>query len=501
MAENNPLAQGTNIWLTSQTPIVFTFFRAIHQELIYKLQSRSPISLNFSNIGLNFSDPDTSSDELNMEVDNRNHPKRRRHSQEHEDIVNFWKDNFASLPESMTRIPKTDSLRSQQHVKMVDMLHMGKAQLVAAKAELELVKHQLGAKEEENGRIRGEKLELQIRCDMLERQLRGSPISDKQRSPDLGQDDGNVGASTSKGITHTAVKQEYDVPEGFDRNESIFNRMADTTLQRLDPSIVSAKKTVKPIPLMSLQIPRPENKSQRKRSTSRSPTNDQGQRGSNVTSPDTVPDNFWTMSSRGPFVLHTHSNRSNARRGRGGCTYAGGLGSGRGQPQMGTYQQRGVQQSPVRAGFVRAGVGHGFLGRRPIVGTGSIFGSNAGFRIQSPRQRIPNPTNIFSKPNTVVTSAPACYTATAPMSTSPSTTKDADPKSVSSAPASTSTSTNSTGSNKPKATRSTKKKKTSETETKMEESDSDNSVLRMEVSRSDMAFIEDRELTDYEDAV
>ena len=482
MAENNPIAQGTSIWVTSQTPVVFSFFKAIRQELIYKLQSRSPISMNFSNFGLNFSDPESSSDDNVQEVEHRNQPKRRRHSQEHDEIIGFWTDNFAALPESMTKIPKTESLRNQQHVRMVDMLHTGKAQLVAARAEMELIKHQLGAKEEENGRIRGEKLELQIRCDMLERQLRGSPTAGKDTSPDLGGDKVNVGASTSKGITNTNIKQEYDIPDGFDRNESIFNRMADTTLQRLDPSIVSAKKTVKPIPLMSLQITPPP-REQRRRSSSRSPTEPQAQRRAGANSPEEVPDNFWTMSSRGPFVLHTHSNRSNARRGRGGCTYAGGFGSSRGQPQMGTHQQRGVQRSPLSSGFLRAGAGHGFLGRRPIVGTRGLLNSATGFRIQSPRQRIPNPTNVFSRPSTVVTSAPACYTATAPMSSSPTNTAEALPKSSTSATPSMSSGSN--GNNKPKQTRSTKKKKKSpEQDAKMEGSDSDNSVLRMEVSRS-----------------
>ena len=499
MAENTPMVQGTSLWVTSQTPIVFGFFKAINQELIYKLQSRAPIAINFSNFGMTFSDHESSSEDNGQEVDHRNQPKRRRHSQEHDDIVNFWRDGFASLPESMTKIPKTEDRRNQQHVRMIDMLHTGKAQLVAARAELELLKHQLNAKEDENGRIRGEKLELQIRCDMLERQLRGSPVAGKPTSPDLGQDDVNVGASTSKGVTHKDIKQEYDVPEGFDRNESIFNRMADTTFQRLDPSIVSAKKAIKPIPLMSLQITPPANKERKRRSSSRSPTDVQAPR-ANANSPDAVPDNFWTMSSRGPFVLHTHSNRSSSRRGRGGSTYTGGFNSGRGQPQMGSFQQRGVQQSPIRTGFTRAGVGHGFLGRRPIIGTGGLYNSTSGFRIQSPRQRIPNPTNIFSRPTTIVTSAPAGFTSTAPMSSSPSNTAEAVPKSTSStAPSSSSTST---GTNKPKATRSTKKKKPiAETDAKMEGSDSDNSVLRMEVSRSDMAFIEDRELTDYEDAV
>ena len=471
------------------------------------MESNLPISVHYSYFALPFSDQNSSSEEENAS-------KRRRRSQEFDESSAFWSDNFATLPDSMTRVPKTDALKYQQHVKMLELIHHGKAHLVASRAELDLVKLQLRNMETEANRLRTERLEYQMRSQMLERQIRGSPVANNPvtpktpKSPAGSPDDTNVGASTSKGL---GVKQEYPIPDGFDRNESIFNHMADTTFQRLDSAIVSAKKGQEqpPPPLMSLKVTPPKQDDKRPGDKNKS------------TETDKPMGNYWNVTGSGPFVLHTHAKPRMDNAGanvvgrvdrgdfvalsqgverpfRAGNPY--GRGYGNAGPARGGLGQVGAAAANA-TGFIRAGIGHGAMSKAPIMGTSSV-GRGIGFKISPPKPRLPMPvpirlSNFFGDMEQPMTTTPAT-----------STTMTATGSSSSAVAGSTSSSGKS-NTNKPKRTRPTITKSAACDENVEEpkvqdvDSDSDQSVLRIDTSERDEAFINERddmELTDYEDA-
>ena len=475
------------------------------------MESNLPISVHYSYFALPFSDQNSSSEE-------ESGTKRRRRSHEFDESNAFWTDNFATLPDSMTRVPKTDALKYQQHVKMLELIHHGKAHLVASRAELDLVKLQLRNLETEANRLRTERLEYQMRSQMLERQIRGSPVANNPvannpvtpktpRSPVGNPDDTNVGASTSKGMD---VKQEYPIPDGFDRNESIFNHMADTTFQRLDSAIVSAKKGQEPPPppLMSLKVTPPKQDDKRPGDKSKTSENDKPL------------GNYWNVTGSGPFVLHTHAKPRMDNAGanavgrvdrgdfvalsqgvdrpfRAGNPYGRGYGNA-GPSRFGLGQ---VGAAAVTAtGFTRAGIGHGAMSRAPAMGMSGV-GRGIGFKISPPKPRLPMPvpirlSNFFGDMEPPMTTTPAT-----------STTMTATGSSSSAVAGSTSSSGKS-NTIKPKRTRPTVTKSAAndnaeETKVQDVDSDSDQSVLRIDTSERDEAFINERdemELTDYEDA-
>ena len=145
-------------------------------------------------------------------------------------------------------------------------------------------------------------------------------------------------------------------------------------------------------------------------------------------------------------------------------------------------------------GFTRAGAGHGQAVRMPMMGMG-IPSRGIGFKISPPRPRLPMPVpiripNVFGEKDDddVVIENDASSSAVAGSSSS----------SATAAPS------------KPKRTRSTNVKKTlvehdqkDDNKTGDPGSDSDQSVLRIDLSEREEAFFNDREsddLPDYEEA-
>ena len=508
MSDKNPVKKGSKITISSLSQIRSTFAYQKKNTKYYQLESDLPISVHYSYFALPFTDSQASSSEDENE---RSGSKRRRHS-DHDEPRDFWQDNFASLPDSMTRVPRTETLRNQQHLKMVDMLHTGKASLVAARAELELVKVQMKALREETDRLRGEKLELQMKSDMLARKVRSSPELIKLNNTppkNADDDDTNVGASTSK---DAKIKQEYQIPEGFDRNESILNNMADTTFQRNDPSIVAAKKgetDVRPRPLMALKVTPPSQGTKRNRDDGGSDKDDNQNQGLG---------SFWNVTGQGPFVLHTHSK---PRMGTSGGNVVGrggivGLSQGMdGIARGGSFYGRGYGVAGPYAGFgnrgngstfMRAGVGHGHSNRAPYMGMGGI-GRGIGFKISPPKPRLPmaTPIRVPSIFDESTTTAPATTTTMSIFGSTGSSSSAAAGSSSSSGQATKDSNS------KPKRTRSTKKTTNSPAQKPKHDecgdnSDSDHSVLRLDLSEHDEAFFIEREsdldleLPDYEDA-
>ena len=474
------------------------------------MESNLPISVHYTYYALPVTDNTSSEEETE-----RSGSKRRRHSQDHDETLDFWQNNYATLPESMTRVPRTEVLRNQQHLKMLNMLHTGKANLVATRAELEILKHQMQTLKQDADKLRGEKLELQIKSDMLERKVRSSPEMQRQSVEpatgnvlDVSDNDTNVGASTSKG---TKVKEEYQIPEGFDRNESIFKQMADTTFQRIDPAIVAARKgSPNPKPLMSIKVTPPQQGTKRARDD-----NDPKDDGKAVEGFG----NFWNVTGRGPFVLHTHSKPKMDNVGPNvvghggvvGVSQGHGIGRAnrivRGLPPYG--RGYGVA-GPVA--FTGIGRGHGQT-NRPTMGTAGIS-RGIGFKISPPKLKLPSPIpnaipNVFETIGNVTTSPATTTTMTGIFTNSGSSSS-----AVAGSSSSSGTAKKDAG-GKTKKTRPTKKMISPSKEEKSGDpgSDSDHSVLRLDLSEHDEAFIRERgsdhdlmenesdfDLPDYEDA-
>ena len=509
MAERVPPKKGSRIIVSSLGQICMKYSHRRNNYRFYQLESNLPISVHYSYFALPFTDQNSSSDD---DADKSNQ-KRRRHSQDHEEMRAFWSEGFATLPESLTRVARTEPLRNQQHIKMVDMIHQGKANLLAARAELDLLKHQMKQLNDENNRLRAQKLEYQLKSDILERRIRSSsdeneqtPKSKPRRSD--AEDDCNVGASTSK---DTRIKQEYPIPEGFDRNESIFDKMQDNTFHRDDPAIIASQRETAskpaPRPLMAIKITPPKQGTKRPRDVPDEPRKDDNagdQQGLG---------NFWNLTGKGPFVLHTHQrprmeNVGGNVIGRGGIV---GVSQGIERIGRGTTYGRGYGHAGPsgygyvgtgNTGFVRAGLGHGrgMLDRSPLMGAGAI-GRGIGFKISPPRPRLPMPVPIRTPSifDMATTTAPATSTTMAASGSSSSAVAG-------------SSSSGSTTENKPKRTRApiTKKKESPkpaglERDNDGAGSESDQSVLRIDLSEHEKAFFDDEDaedvvLEDYEDA-
>ena len=246
------------ILMTSKAPISLKFCRTPYFDhpdkytLTYVAISDSPISLSFGNIS-DSNWPHLITDRSESDSEASDHPvppnKKQKKTEERE-LMRFWQSETGMLPETLTRIPKTDHARMVQHTTLIETCHLGKSYIASLRAENDRLSWEREQLEKDANRQRTVVMELQMRCDLLERKVRDSPaVSPRSES-----------APPKRTPTPPRKSPTYPIPPNASPNQSIFNHMSmDQSIRREDAAVlhVGAKATKKPQPLMGLRTSPP----------------------------------------------------------------------------------------------------------------------------------------------------------------------------------------------------------------------------------------------------
>ena len=257
------------IFLTSPSPISLKFCRTRYLDepdkytLTYVALSESPISLSFGKV-LDTNPYVFVADRSGSESDSSEPPippnkKQRRH--EERELLRFWQSETGMLPEALTRIPKTDHARLVQHTTLIETCHLGKSYIASLRAENDRLAWERDNHEKEVNRQRQVVMELQMRCDILERRVRDSPTTSPKPES----------ATPQKTPTPPRKSTAYQIPTDASPNDSIFTHMAmDQSIRREDAAVLHVGKredppkvTRKPQPLMGIRTSPPNQMPQR----------------------------------------------------------------------------------------------------------------------------------------------------------------------------------------------------------------------------------------------
>ena len=265
--KKNPDKRG--IFLTSNSHISLQIIKSERLKdkytIHYAILSDSPISISFKNPITNsfscFSDRHISDSE---DSDSNLNPTKRQKRQEERELMKFWSTECGLLPEILTRIPKSEHSRQLQHSQLVETCHLGKSYLSSIRSDNDRLNWENESKDKEINRLNAKILELEMKNDIMERQLRkarseaSSPNERPVTSPEEQQQSRKCNNNLNKNII---------AAPNVSPNDSIFGRMANESIQAEDFGIIGVKR--RPPPLMGLKVSPP---SQRRHSPNKPTT-------------------------------------------------------------------------------------------------------------------------------------------------------------------------------------------------------------------------------------
>ena len=250
------------IFLTSNSPISLHFVKSPRNEtkytLTYEATSDTPISLSFT-----YKNYDNSiftiADRSGSESDASEPPlppNKKQKRQEERDLQRFWSSETGMLPEVLTRVPKSEHARLIQHTTLLETCYLGKTYIASIRSDNERLHWEKEAQEKEANRLKAVNLELQMRIDLLERQVRNT----KTESPTSV----NRAVSPQRKNSPSRKSQHYEIANDASPNASIFNHMSmDQSIRREDSAVLHVGKRRpqpqmgKPQPLMEIRTSPP----------------------------------------------------------------------------------------------------------------------------------------------------------------------------------------------------------------------------------------------------